>query len=787
GRQAELAALGDRISDGARAVVITGPGGTGKTRLVLEYARSAIGDWPGGVLFIDLSEARGLDGIAICVGRALNVPLGGGDFMATLGQAICGRDRTLLVFDNFEQVVEYAEVSLGRWMDAAPNATFIVTSRQVLGLPGEVSVPLESLTAVDSEELFMVRARSAKNNFAPNNEDRAAIVKLTALLDHLPLALELAAARVRILPPRKLLVRMADRFRLLTKTGGRRDRRATLRTTIDWSWNLLDAGEQATLAQLSVFEGGFDLEAAEAVVDLDDPEAPWTLDLVQALVDKSLVRTTSDGRFNLLMSVHEYAQEKLQGQAGRLRAEMAHGQWFSQYGSDSVEESLFTHGGTAARACLALETDNLVAACRRAIERADAEVAVLTLCVVWTLVLITGPCKLVVDLSDDVLRRTSPTGRSKVRAQLVQVQAATTGGNSEEAHHLLLTALDEDPSAWSSRDRCCAAVLLSQLELNLNLQSQTVRVLTEGLQHARATGNVRAEADLLNSLGIYHRTSSHNEKAASCYEGALALYTKQGNEIGRGRILLNTGNLRTELGQFVLAQMSFTEALRSARLTKTLVTEAFVWTGIATVHARMARFAQSLTCYRRSLALHRVVGNRKYEAVVLSSMGSAQCSSGDYESSLRNLRAALAIQQQIKVARSIMFTRGLLGTTYLHSGDLVQARHQLQIAQSMAGHNTQRFEGSLHMCFSLLALGEGDLVGARDNIRTSEALIVPTRDALFIGLMLCARSQVEAAEEHLDEALATLDEARKMASELGVPADGELGCGIARAAEVLGR
>ena len=292
GRGPDLRALSKRFDDGARLVTLLGPGGTGKTRLMIRYAYASLGEWSGGVYFCDLSEARSLDGIYFAVARALGVHLGAGDAGVHLGDAIAGRGRCLVAIDNFEQVVEHAAGTVGRWLDAAAHASFVVTSRERLQLPGEDVYPLEPLPLdKDAIDLFAARARSQRPDFTVDDNNRDAVAEVVRLLDGLPLAIELAAARVSVLSPAQLVVRMRDRFQLLAGVGGSAGRQATLRTAIDWSWHLLAPWEQAALSQCSVFDGGFTLLAAEAVLDLSTWEnAPPAMDAVQALVDKSLLR-----------------------------------------------------------------------------------------------------------------------------------------------------------------------------------------------------------------------------------------------------------------------------------------------------------------------------------------------------------------------------------------------------------------------------------------------------------------------------------------------------------------
>ena len=187
----------------------------------------------------------------------------------------------------------------------------------------------------------MCRAAAAKSDLKLSADDQAAVAPLVKLLDGLPLAIELAAARVRVMTPRMLLARMDERFRLLASLGGRRDRQATLRATFDWSWDLLAAAEKGALAQLSVFEGGFTLEAAEAVLDVSacDPKV-WTIDVLHSLVDKSFVRPVGQERFDLLSSVQAYAAEHHSfegrypgsGPTAVHAAQHRHGTWFAALG-----------------------------------------------------------------------------------------------------------------------------------------------------------------------------------------------------------------------------------------------------------------------------------------------------------------------------------------------------------------------------------------------------------------------------------------------------------------------
>jgi hypothetical protein len=262
GREHERRGLLQRFDDGDRLITLLGPGGMGKTRMALEVARDPA-RWPDGAWFVDLSEARTTDDLLRAVAGTLDVPLGRTDPIAHLGRALGARSRVLLVLDNLEGLPQLAGPVVARWLEAAPELVLLATSRVVLDVRGERVVRLGGLTHEDAVALFLERAARR-----PEGAELAAVDVLVDRLDRMPLCLELAAGRTRAAHPSTLLERLEDRFRLLAGGGpDRPDRHRSLRASLDGSWELLSAVEQGVFVQLSVFAGGFVLEAAEAVVD----------------------------------------------------------------------------------------------------------------------------------------------------------------------------------------------------------------------------------------------------------------------------------------------------------------------------------------------------------------------------------------------------------------------------------------------------------------------------------------------------------------------------------------
>jgi predicted ATPase len=285
GRELELGEVLAHIEQGARLLTLTGPGGSGKTRLALEAASSLVPSYKTGVFWVGLASLRD----PALVTETIAQTLGAKDGLA----AHIGERELLLLLDNLEQVIESAP-KLSSLLRACSNLTLLVTSRELLRVQGEVEYPVPPLAEPEAVALFCERSQ-----LEPSDE----VAELCARLDSLPLAVELAAARTKALSPAQILERLSGRLDLLKGGRDADPRQWTLRTTIEWSFDLLSSEEQQLFARLSVFAGSCTLEAAEAVCDAD-------LDTLQSLVEKSLLRFDS-GRYWMLETIREYAAEQL--------------------------------------------------------------------------------------------------------------------------------------------------------------------------------------------------------------------------------------------------------------------------------------------------------------------------------------------------------------------------------------------------------------------------------------------------------------------------------------------
>ena len=293
GRTEELAQVHELLgSDEIRLLTLAGPGGSGKTRLALQAAGFASEAYPDGAWWVPLAQVSDAADVMAAAARELG---GGGPL-----EQLVGDRRLLLFFDNFEHVVDAAP-EVGRLLSQCPRADVLVTSRERLRLQGEQVYPVPVLERADSRELFSARARAVAPDFEPDEH----VDELCARLDDLPLALELAAARTALLTTEQLLERLGSRLDFLRGARDAETRQRTLRATIEWSYELLTPEEQRLLASLSVFRGGWTLEAAERVCDAD-------VEALQSLADKSLVRRWGSGRHGMLETIREFAAEQLE-------------------------------------------------------------------------------------------------------------------------------------------------------------------------------------------------------------------------------------------------------------------------------------------------------------------------------------------------------------------------------------------------------------------------------------------------------------------------------------------
>ena len=553
GRDDDAAAVSDLVrAEGVRLVTLTGPGGVGKSRLAVEVAQRLGAGFADGVRFVELGSVRAAELVTAAIAAALGLNTSGGALITDLKSYLRAR-RLVLVLDNFEQVMGAAPL-VAELLGAAPGVVALVTSRMVLRLSGEHEFPVPTLPVPPtgaggdpavvqryaSVRLFVERAQAASAGFELTSGNAGAVAEICRRLDGLPLAIELAAARVRLLPPQALLARLDDRMGLLT--GGARDlpeRQQTLRSTLDWSFDLLSGGEQALFARLGVFAGTFDLPAAEAVgAATADPAVPGraghVMDTLGSLVDSSLVQPqVSDGepRFGLLETIREYALERLRDGADWREAHDRHAAYFLALAEPAPAE-LQGPGQLVWLERLETEHGNLGAAMSWLVEQDQLESAIHLSWATWRFWWLRGHAEELASYVDILAKSEHLPPRQRALALSGTGFGLFASGDQATAQPLLEQSL---PLYRQAGDMLGAATTAAMLGHLLALQHQDARaseLLEQTLAPLQEAGNDRLAgperaqhlldvALVCNFLGQIRLSQADHDRAAQLFTEGL--------------------------------------------------------------------------------------------------------------------------------------------------------------------------------------------------------------------------------------------------------------------------
>jgi predicted ATPase/class 3 adenylate cyclase len=539
GRNAELAQVHELLgNDDVRLLTLAGPGGSGKTRLALQAAGSAAEAYPDGAWWVPLAQVADAADVMPAAARELG---GGGPL-----EQIVGDRRLLLLFDNFEHVVDAAP-EVGHLLTECPRADVLVTSRERLRLQVEQVYPVPVLERAESRELFAARARAVRPDFEPDEH----VEELCARLDDLPLALELAAARTTLLTTKQLLERLGSRLDFLRGARDAETRQRTLRATIEWSYELLTPQEQRLLAALSVFRGGWTLEAAERTCDAD-------VEAMQSLGDKSLVRHWKSGRFGMLETIREFAAEQLESERRdelirRLLALL----------TDTFEPNRRNVASETALMELALdERPNVDVALDWATARGDAEAGLdlmSTLELYWATNDPLGArsrLDSLLDLAGEDLDR-------RVYARAMRVRAATYDmtGQSPLAEPDYQRALDVFRELGDDEE---ADHLLIRIAIVARYQAdfeRATRFSSEALERTRGRGNRSDEAMALHNLAMLAFEQGEQEQGIRLAHEAASAAESVGFTWWRGVTLLATSERLIVAGNLQAATPEYRKGL----------------------------------------------------------------------------------------------------------------------------------------------------------------------------------------------------------------------------------
>jgi len=806
GRDAEIQILVDHFVHGdTRLLSIVGTGGMGKTRLVQRFAMEHMDQYPGGTWFCDLSEAHSLEGILSAVSIGLEVPLTDKDPQSRLMDTFRTRGRSLVVLDNFEQVIQHAAATVGVWVSRSPETQFVVTTRCTLGIEGERHFILEPLQHADSVALFAARGATARPGFELDDTNRTTVADIVRALDHMALAIELAAARLQLLSVRELHVRLTNRFQLLRGLGQQApSRQSTLQATIDWSWALLKPWEQLALAQCSVFNGGFTLRAAEAVLQTHAwAQAPWLLDVIHRLVDHNLLQATealpNHVRYSMYVSIAEYTKQKMTmpnevigddgqtctGPEHQRALSRRHATFYAEFGSKDFLDSLNIHGGGTRQRRLHLDFENIGAAIDWTVANDEPALAIQCSLAAMPIYRFAGPILDGIRVAEGPLKAAQTRNEDWVRLLNHRAALAISAGRFDQGLGFFEDALAEARTLNLRGAECIARAAINgqrwvrgdasgalaeyealvklcdtsentqqsivvkrewgYLLFDLGRMDEALEKWEEALLLAQDLGEKRQEGLVHSNIALCRTFLGHATESLAHSESALLIFRALGNRAAECRLLSNMGMQLSELGRETEAKAHYENCLRIANQIGLRAIAAISLGNLGYLERLSGRVVEGKNIYLEALRIHQELGNTRGEAI-------AKANLGEFELILGNLE-----QAQVYLEESIALTdKG-------SSAGTGAARADLALVFSAQGrHDDARYQ---------LALGEEALRGVW---------------ALEYGKLLCKRGHVEHAAGHEEAAAQALGDARAIAEEMNAVPTSELPRAILDLALALG-
>lgn len=747
GREAEIEAVTQLLlRPEVRLLTLTGPGGTGKTRLGLQVATNALTVFDDGVFFVSLVPISEPALVLLTIAETLGVFLSP---LRSLSESIIAHlagKKLLLVLDNFEQVVAAAP-SLTELLAACPQLKILVTSRVILHLTGEhefavqplatpdpkQTLSVEALTHFAAIELFRQRAQSIRPDFTINHENAKAIAEICYRLDGLPLAIELAAARLKIFSPQAILARLEKRFELLK--GGARDmpaRHQTLRQAIAWSYDLLSRDEQTVFRRMAVFTGGCTLDAVEALCHAMADVSISALDSVAALIDRSLLRQDqtedSEPRFLMLETIREFALEALQASGEWEKVRRAHADFFVALAEKSGPELT----GAKLKVWLTKlerEHDNFRAVFKWVAETGAAEDGLRLGSVIWRFWNVRGYLIEGREQLTTLLALPGAAQRTTLRASVLNALAIITFQLSDYcgARPFLYESLEIARELGDKRNIGLAISNLSWTGSILGEHKAAQEWAEESLALYRGLNDKRGVSVAFNNLGWAMAFSGDFNLSQEFMEKSLRLRQEIADERGIGFAMMNLGWVEGMLGRFEKATTLMEEALQrlEALGDKQLIAFVRSWGGYMFVH--QGNFTRARNLLEESVLIMREIGSKLGLGLSSYSLGVIA-----HEQDDANLAGEL-LERSVMLFRESGFKWGVVRALYsfghlaLDGNGTTRAQicYQESLQQSQESNDRLGLANAL-IGFGRLSLAAGKLDRAARLLASAEALHTTT-------------------------------------------------------------